>query len=483
MGLSRVGVLGLATGLVFALSTAPSVATEEGSSSGPTTTSSDPTTTGTGTEGTETGGTGTGGTGGTEGGGTTGGTVTEPEPEPEPPPTNWRPPDGASWRPPSGAVFNHPRGTEAARWRIVRTVDQAIRNAWPGSRIWIVLYLMDSKPTADALLAAHKRGVEVRMVVNKETASSPQVARVARAVNGDNGDPDPVTNQPLRWGPDESFVTYCEGSCRSRGGFAHSKFYLFSHTGAAKDVTMVSSSNLNAGGAVKGWNDLYVIQDDPKLLYEPDNPLTLTAGFATIHDQMAADRPIEGEVYREVTSGPYTAGFFPTTDDRDPVYEDLNQVQCTGATGGAGLNGRTVIRVSMFTWSRARGIKFAHKLVALGKARCDVGIIYAAPGIRVRKILIPAARKGYLKIWNSQRDVNPVDGKAGLRVHHKYLLINGVYGSNTSSWSVHNSSDNWAGDHTWVSDENLLTVRGRGAFSSYVANWNLIRKGWATRVR
>ena len=37
----------------------------------------------------------------------------------------------------------------------------------------------------------------------------------------------------------------------------HSKFYLFSRTGASQHVVMVSSSNLNRGGAVLGWNDMY----------------------------------------------------------------------------------------------------------------------------------------------------------------------------------------------------------------------------------
>jgi hypothetical protein len=304
-------------------------------------------------------------------------------------------------------------------------------------------------------------------------ANNTLTQRLYSALNADNvpsagGGPD-------WWGPDGSFVTYCTGSCRGAYGVSHAKFYVFSRTGAAQNVSMVSSSNLNAGGAHKGWNDLYVVNGRADLVQDP------RAGYATIHDEMAEDRDVFPTRYREMTRGAITTRFFPTDDGRDPVFDDLSTVKCRGVATGFGRNGRTAINISMFQWMHDRGIRFARKVVELGRNGCDVQVIYGAPGKEVRKILHTAARRGYIKVWNSRFDLDG-DGEADYRVHHKYVLVNGVF-RGTSVRGVLTGAQNWSGNSTRGTDENTISVMGAGAYNQYMGNWNLIRNGWSLRVR
>lgn len=386
-------------------------------------------------------------------------------------------PVAAAWEPAPGALFNNPKGDFDARWRIIHRIDQAVRSAPARSRIMFSTFLMDSRVSADALLAAHRRHVQVQIVMDGDDADTGQARRLARAFNRDNIDPDtgepPVDaqGQPLKWGRDQSFVVFCKGSCRAGMANDHAKFYAFTQTGTAKDVVMVSSSNLNEGGAVRGWNDLYVIKDRPAVLQE----------YAAIHAEMAQDSPHDGDTYREFVNGPFTSRFYPKASGGDPVIEDLGKVRCRGVTAGAGHNGRTAINVSMFAWNSTRGMAIARRLVALDRLGCDVSIIYGAPSRVVRDYLIASARRGGVKLWDSRFDRNG-DGLFDLRVHHKYMLINGVYGGDTSAWRVHTGTQNWGRGTLRNGDENTLNVALRSAYAAYLSNWRTVATTAARRI-
>jgi phosphatidylserine/phosphatidylglycerophosphate/cardiolipin synthase-like enzyme len=376
----------------------------------------------------------------------------------------------AAWAPPSGPVYNNPYGTYAAKWRIVKTIQQAVRRAPKGSTIMMSMFLMDGKASADALIKARNRGVHVQLVFDGDDARSAMARRMARKFNRDNKPNQPI---PARWGADQSFVVFCKGSCR--GGNAssnnnHTKFYAFSRTGTARDVVMVSSSNLNAGGAVRGFNDMWIAKGKPGMY----------ADYATIHREMSRDVPA-GNRYRERRHGNLTSRFYPKPKGGDPVMADLRKVQCRGAKGGAGRNGRTAINVSMFAWNGDRGVKIARKLVRLGRDRCHVSIVYGAPSKEVRLLLSRAARNGVIKLWDSRRDRNG-DGTYDVRTHEKYMLINGRYGADRSSWRVHTGSQNWGRGTLRGGDENTLTVVGRGAYGKYIKRWDFIVRKHSRRI-
>ena len=91
-------------------------------------------------------------------------------------------------------------------------------------------------------------------------------------------------------------MVFCRKSCRSIGKPNHTKYFTFTRTGKARNVVMVSSSNLNRGGALKGFNDLYVMKGRPGLLHD----------FSRLHRSMAQDTTGDGrDHFLKFRRGPY----------------------------------------------------------------------------------------------------------------------------------------------------------------------------------
>lgn len=375
-------------------------------------------------------------------------------------------PSASAWEPDGGATFNNPAGTHAEQWRIIDSVDSAVRNARRGSTILISTFLMNSPTSTKALIGAHRRGVHVQIVMDGAHAKNDESRRIARILNRDNG---LVRGQ---WGPDKSFAVFCQGGCRgSWRGINHSKFYVFTKTGTAENVVMVSSSNLNTNAALLGWNDLYTVKERPRMV----------RNFADVHREMALDIGPGAGRYLEFVDGPFAYRFFPMPSGQDPVFEDLSKVECRGARGGSGRNGRTVINISMFAWSDDRGVRLAQRVVELDSLGCDVSVIHGVMGWQVREILKGSARHGGIELFNSRFDRDR-DGGMDFRTHEKYMLISGVYAGDRSAWRVHTGSQNWTSVSLTGSDEATLNITGRAAYVEYKRNWDYIRSRWTTRV-
>lgn len=385
------------------------------------------------------------------------------------------------YAPPSGAVFNNPRGSRPEKFRIVNTVIQAIRHARPKSFIYITGFLFDSVSAADALIAARNRGVRVQIVFDGNVHNGP-ANRLGAALNKDNKKigkgqkrrwPD---GQLRKWGKDRSFVKWCVKSCRDGGDPNHAKWYVFTQTGKAKNVVMVSGSNLNKGGAQKGFNDMIILKERPKLVEK----------FGLVNDEFAEDSSKDGDGFLEFEEGNAVARFYPKKAAGDPVMEDLKAVRCNKAEGGAGRGGRTAVNVAMFRWNNSRGFALARKLVSMDKAGCIVKIVYGAPGKRVVDILKSSARNGGVELYDSRHFTEPTypgePREVYLRTHSKYLLINGAVKGDFSSWSVQTGSANW-GQSLHAGDENTLTVYDRKIYQKYLENWRWVVNTASVRVR
>ena len=269
-------------------------------------------------------------------------------------------PAASAWAPPEGPLFNNPKGTYAAKYRLVLRIEKAIRNAPGGSTVLISTYLLDRKASVDALVAARRRGVHVRVVMDGGINTGP-AKRLKYMLNRDNG------NRGLKWGPDESFAIQCSGSCRGGGAnqAMHAKFFAFSRTGTARNVVMVSSGNLNKGGALKGYNDLFTMRGLERTY----------AMYKKVHDEMSRDR-VDGDPYEVRREGRFENQVFPkrgATKATDPSYVAMTRVHCRGATGEAGRDGRTLINVAMFHWQGDRGMYLARKLVDLSRRAVSSG--------------------------------------------------------------------------------------------------------------
>lgn len=361
-----------------------------------------------------------------------------------------------------GVIFNDPKGTRAEERRIVTHVERAIDNAPTGSTIRIAQYLFDLDSSADKLIAAHKRGVNVQLLID-DIPVSEQTKRV-RAVVG--------TNKRAR-----SYLTRCVNSCMSsQPSVMHAKFFLFSQTGASANVSMISAANLYTGNTYVSWNNLHTLVGDT----------TMYASLNRYFNDMLPDidRP---NYYRTTTSGQHKAYFYPrkavpgTADV--PLLDVLNHVRCTGVAPGYGYRGRTVIQVAQWGWSAAR-LDVARRLWALHDQGCVVQVIQNnfQTGARVTQTLLKRSRRhGMMRVYNAGIDSNG-NGKRDLYIHHKALIINGVWFGRANTKVVYTGSANLTGPGLLANNEILLRVFHAGTYHAYANHLNYIRDNWTRRV-
>ena len=122
----------------------------------------------------------------------------------------------------------------ADRFKIERRIIDTIRHTLKGETIRIAVYSFDREGVANALIAAHKRGVKIQMLLNDHQDT--HAMKMVRAVLG--------TNRFAK-----NFIYKCKQGCRT---FAdqyrnlHSKFYTFTQAGKSKDVMVIGSRQPDA---------------------------------------------------------------------------------------------------------------------------------------------------------------------------------------------------------------------------------------------
>ncbi|WP_183098817.1 phospholipase D-like domain-containing protein [Nocardioides pelophilus] len=421
-----------------------------------------------------------------------------------------------SYEPTGGASYNVPEpwGTDAENTSVIRRVEEAFRHVRPTPKdprpvILVTGYLFDRKKSADALIAACRRGVSVRVIVDRDVASRP-FRKLVTYLNADNvrdrdnngiADNDPKAgrcNRPLSqehgglrtkgdaselpvmtsrqvtrslaedygadvtWGRDRSYILKCSGSCRG-GAEAnmHSKIYAMSNSGTARFVVMTSSSNLNAGGANLGWNDLVVMKNRPK-----------TFDFMVKIHRLMTRQKRAGRQLVELVDGPYTTRIFPMIGvgkDRDPLMVDLRKVRCSSAFGP------TQLYIQQFWWNGHRGNYIWDKIRSLALNGCKVHIIFGAVDSGLLSRMKAARASGLIELWDSRWDSSDLDGCVNTRTHMKNVAIKGTYGKNRKYAGVWTGTANWATGSLTKGDENTLNVRSLKLYKQYVARWKVVK--------
>lgn len=370
-----------------------------------------------------------------------------------------------TYNPVSGPSFNRPqpRGNGDV-YQIVNHIAAAISNVpqYAGAEelarpeIKIATYSHDLKRVTDALIAAHRRGVSVQMVLN-DNWTSYQTRRLMRVLG---------TDRSAR-----SFTHVCNGACRGAGTRSnqHAKMYLFSETGTAKNVVMTGSANTTEYAAKVHWNDLFTAKNAPNL-YDV---------YRKVFEQMKVDDGSPNG-YLPYSADGYDGYFFPKygfTRADDPVIDRLNAVDCQAP--GGGINGRTAIRVAMYAWSGDRGLWIAEKMAQLERRGCAITALVSNQGrlvLRELKSAGIAVRSGSLDL-----NGNPYDGfeHSGYEVfvHEKWMVLNGTYKGSLGK-HVWTGSDNWS-DLSNNNDEATIHAQGAGYFRRYMDNYDLIWSRWS----
>lgn len=360
------------------------------------------------------------------------------------------------YSPPPGVAFNNPVGDVSAKRRILTHVTRTIASTPRRATIRIAAYSVNSRNIARALVAAHRRGVHVQVLVHH--VEGPALKRMQRVLGKNRGK--------------RSFARRCMHSCRGSEGHLHSKIYLFTRAGKSRNVVMFGSSNLSIPAADLQWNDLYTAVANRRLMSQ----------YVTIFEEMRRDRPT-ARPHRVYTAGRIRSSFFPrprTARDDDPVMSRLNAVRCFGAAGGAGTAGRTTVRINMSAWEGDRGVYLARKVMSKWNQGCDMRVIYGVIGDRVKAVLTGPSSRGRLPVRIAARDRDR-NGLLDLHTHTKYLLVSGRFRRDPSSWIVWTGSTNWS-DRAIRSDELTVRISRRGAFARYRAHFRHLWTLQSTRV-
>ncbi|MEV0052824.1 phospholipase D-like domain-containing protein [Saccharopolyspora shandongensis] len=333
------------------------------------------------------------------------------------------------------AVFNDPAAGEPAT--IMSQLCSLIKQAPAGSRIRIAHFVVSGKAGADfaeVLSDAHRRGVQIQMVLDGWQDDKPPAQAILAELGTDQEQP--------------SWLHVCsnvspEGNTSSCLGTKgnHNKFALFSETGGQRNVVMQSSSNLTDVNSQTYWNNAVVLRDNPQLYRVYDRYFTELAAEKRTSATM-------GTFHTGMPEGPVDVYFSPVPQG-DPVAEQLARVRCTPDT-------RVSVGMSEIDDTRLAAVE---QLVRLSNAGCQVRMVHgslepkgqalidATPAIEVRKLK---------------------SGTLPGTVHSKYVVVDHGRGGAAAGW-VNTGSQNWTHTSLRRNDEATLTLHQPAMVAAYSA--------------
>ncbi|ROO90046.1 phosphatidylserine/phosphatidylglycerophosphate/cardiolipin synthase-like enzyme [Actinocorallia herbida] len=353
----------------------------------------------------------------------------------------------------SHVVFNNPMTDKGAR-NIENRITKLVKGAKPGSKIRISVYrFSNAYGIADALIAADRRGVDVRIVADKYSLKrwGPDYAptgfeRVRDAIGGGKAITCPETRA-------------CIGEKLN-----HTKFFLFSNTRGTSNVVVQTSQNLNAtGGTTTDWNDAVVLAN--------------AAGTYRAYDQYFNDlwarKPVANYWKKRggVIASPESAvQFFPKAKQTsDPVAKTLRQVKCVYTTP-KGKTAKSHIRIATGAFNSKRD-EVVTALSGLVRKGCIVEVMTTVdPADGTRTAVIPVLRNAGVKVYDFGEYTSPNP------MHSKYTLISGKLGSKIGKW-VWTGSANMTWGSLHQDDEAILQIKHLGktgikkVHAKYVCNF------------
>ena len=390
------------------------------------------------------------------------------------------------YSPPAGPRFNNPYGNQADRRRILSHVIKTIDSV-PGYRlrkpsgariidpttgkpvacpenqpslypaqIKIALYSIADKSFTDAMIRAHRRCVSVKLLMNDhlDATTSPSWARLIKALGHRPG--------PARYATARSYAYRCTHGCLGTA-VLHTKMYLFSDVYGARNVVMTGSSNMTSNAVRVQWNDLYTIRNNPQVYGD----------YRSQFMRMVPDR--SNGTPRVRHEGTYTSTFYPYRAARastDLTMQALRSIRCTGAAGGTGIGGHTVLYIAMHSWHGTRGKYLAERVREMYNRGCYVRILYSFMGHGTYSLLTHGTGSRMV----ARRVLFP--GPSGLVAakysHMKMFAASGNVAGDPSASVVWTGSNNWA-DRSIHCDEVTLRIASRSVYDAYVNHWNFMR--------
>lgn len=343
--------------------------------------------------------------------------------------------------PEAGPVFNDPEGTTTEQYAIMRQIEQNVDTAPRGSVIRIAVYSITLGDFVDKLIAAHKRGVSVKVLMDTH-GKNPLWSRLVSALGS-----------RFSARGTSSYALPCSGGCVAHyyaggkpEGALHTKFYLFS--GGGKRTVTLSSANPTRAQAEVAWNNGYTSVGDTGLYN----------AYVTTFSDMAkgAAGTHKPDYYWTDGSNP-KAYFWPKAQGgSDTVLSMLKLVTCSRTHPSQ-------VRLAVFEWTGYR-IAVARQLATMAANGCKVTVLYTKGAVdpSVRSTL--ARSKADVRDSSHGTDAN---GYAAHYTHDKYLLIDGWYNGVGGRRVVMTGSANYTANGLYHNDESDMKITSSATYLAY----------------
>ncbi|MFF9283834.1 phospholipase D-like domain-containing protein [Streptomyces griseosporeus] len=375
-------------------------------------------------------------------------------------------------------VFNNPVGTVQEQRAVFDQLVGLIDATPAGEQIRGSVFAINDQRIVDALLAAQRRGVSVKVILDDSTYVSadtgkefanPAYDALKAGLGTDDTQASWVVVCDDRF-EDADGVDDVQRGCLStaKGSHNHNKYFLFSRTGPFADgatyskVVFQTSSNLTDWDAARAYQDAVTFADDA--VYD---------GYLKYHDLQYTTRhqqTVTSNPYFSTASGStYRAFFLPRPDSAeenpatDPLVNALNEVSCW-YTGTDGKRHQTDVRIAHTFFYDNRG-QVLDKLVDLHDKGCWVDLVVRDMDYTTRAALDSAHIR-----YRWCRDGNP----AGPHPHDKYLLIDGDYGGDITP-RVYTGSHNLTGSSLRVTDEAFVRITSASYHAAYLHHFYMLQ--------
>lgn len=345
----------------------------------------------------------------------------------------------ATYRQKAGITLNNPLGSNAQKYAILNQIHAAIKHAPKGSVIRVMSWNIMWMRSVDYLLDAQRRGVKLWILMDEENYSAevpnPSWRKLKAGIKSWNSK---VMSSR------HSHIKVCQSACRrGNAGAAHAKYFMFSQTGASKNVVIEGGTNLTLASATNQWNETYAFVDKPDLF----------AFFSKIFSEMWADKgPAQPWIKFESTT--YNMYFSPQVGNyyvgRDPLEIALKATTCKGDWG------TTVIRAAPDVIRGTRGMRVAKLIRGLWNQGCSVKIAYTIMGKDIYQYLRGTSGRGPVPIKHVVQDFNG-DKEFDRYFHLKVWTINGKVDGVGRYWAMNGSTN--ISDYSAGSDENFATFK------------------------
>ncbi|MEU4625777.1 phospholipase D-like domain-containing protein [Actinoplanes sp. NPDC023801] len=383
------------------------------------------------------------------------------------------------------AVFNDPAGTKSQQNAIYQQVARLIDRIPADGELRMSMFHFAPPDTADTaedpdivdrLKRAKDRGVAVKIVVDQASNGFTAVTNLRDALGTDD--------------TQESFIVSCDdyykvprGCIGTRsytwpngGGtvpaYNHNKFIAISkltlnNGTVVPGVVYQASANMTLWDANEGYNNALTLADPALygvyLKYHKDlvgarhsatgNPNYYTdSGDTSVHRAFFFPR-------REAGGEAFTGG---TTD---PIVNTLKGVTCS-YKDEAGVTRQTDVRVMMLDFNRT---PIAEQLLKLRKAGCWIDVV----ATNLSDGVIGALADDTTKVQTTRCNWKLAEG-LDIRVHHKYMLIDGAYSGDITP-RTYTGSHNLSWSALRQADEALLRITGRPTHTDYLSNFWSVR--------